>query len=59
MTDKPTHVEVFMRTGSEQVMFTAVHSDGYRRSYWLPFWQACWHVWKLIFSGVTVQEPKS
>jgi hypothetical protein len=59
MMDKPIQVEVSMRDGSDEVMFTDVFQDGYRRYYWLPFWRACWHCWKLIFSGVTVKEPSN
>lgn len=51
-----SHVETFMREGGDQVMFTQVYSDGHRSVYWLPFWRACWHAWKLMFKGVTVKE---
>lgn len=58
-TSQTKHIEVFMRTGGENVMFTVVRDDGHRSSYWLPFWKACWHVLKLIFSGVKVKDAMS
>lgn len=59
MSEKPIRVEVSMGEGSDQVMFTQVFADGYRTAYWLPFWRACWHAFRLILRGVQVKDRLS
>jgi len=53
---KPEHVEVSMRSGDIEVMFTEVFIDGHRHTYWLPFWRACWHSVRLIFANVKIVD---
>jgi len=56
VSEKPVRIETFMGEGTDQVMFTLVYADGYRRAYWLPFWKAIWHVCVLLWRGVDVQD---
>jgi hypothetical protein len=53
---EPEHVEVSMRSGDVEVMFTEVFADGVSRTYWLPFWRACWHSVRLIFANVKIVD---
>jgi hypothetical protein len=48
------YVEVMMRRGSAEVQFVEVWPDGHRKTYWLGFWRACWHVFRLNMTGITV-----
>lgn len=56
MAEKPTHIEVSMSKGSDQVMFTLVYADGYRTAYWRPFWRAAGHIFKLLWRGFDVRD---
>ena len=56
MAEKPVSVETYMSGSTDQVMFTLIYADGYRRSYWLPFWRAIWHSFALMCRGVEVKD---
>lgn len=58
MTDKPVRIDVNMSAGQDEVLFTLVYADGYRSSYWKPFWPALWHIIRLNMSGLNVVEAK-
>jgi hypothetical protein len=55
MAERPTHIEVSISDGSDQVMFTLVYADGYRSVYWLTGWRGIWHMAKLIWRGFDVR----
>lgn len=56
--DKPVRVEVKLGSAGDEVMFTALYSDGYRVAYWRPFWRAMWHIIELNLRGLRVEEPQ-